>query len=76
MFPHGKEILGHEFHYSRTSIDPGFDARFAYTLSRGKGICNGKDGLYVDTVMGYYTHLYLTPMLAQSLVRTIDQSKK
>ncbi|MCL2460190.1 MAG: cobyrinate a,c-diamide synthase [Euryarchaeota archaeon] len=76
VFPHGKEILGHEYHYSRMNFDPGFDARFAYTLSRGKGICDGKDGLYVDSVMGYYTHLYLTPVLAQSLVAAIEQSKK
>jgi len=76
VFPHGKEILGHEYHYSRMNIDPGFDARFAYTLSRGKGISDGKDGLYVDSVMGYYTHLYMTPVLAQSLVAAIEQSKK
>jgi len=76
VFPRGREILGHEYHYSRTSIDPGFDARFAYTLSRGSGICDGKDGLYIDSVMGYYTHLYLTPVLAQPLVAAIEQSKK
>ena len=72
LFPRGSSIFGHEFHYSRTSVDPGFDARFAYTMSRGKGICDGMDGLYVDTVIGYYTHMYLTPPLARSLIRTIE----
>ena len=76
VFPRGSSIRGHEFHYSRTAVDPGFDARFAFTMSRGKGICDGMDGLYVDAVMGYYTHLYLTPGLAQSLVRSIEQNKK
>jgi len=76
LFPRGSSILGHEFHYSRTSIDPEVDARFAYTLSRGIGICDGMDGLYVDRVMGYYTHLYLTPALTQSLIATIEQYKK
>ena len=76
LFPRGSTILGHEFHYSKTTIDPGFDARFAYTLSRGKGICDGKDGLYIDNVMGCYTHMYLTPTLAQALIRSIEQSKK
>ena len=76
LFPPGDSILGHEFHYSRAIIDPGFDARFAYTLSRGKGICDGMDGLYIDNVMGYYTHMYLTSELAQSLIKSIEQSKK
>ena len=36
-------ITGHEFHYSR--VRPDHDAQFAFHLTRGKGIDDGKDGL-------------------------------
>ena len=42
----GRSILGHEFHYSR--FDCSRDARFAYRMSRGKGIQDGQDGLVAE----------------------------
>jgi cobyrinic acid a,c-diamide synthase len=52
-------ISGHEFHYSR--LDPDNDVRYAISLSRGKGIIAGKDGLVSQNALGCYTHVYFTP---------------
>ena len=71
IFPAGLEIAGHEFHYSR--IDPDRDARYAVTLSRGKGIQDGKDGLFSQNTVGCYTHAYFTPAFAGNLVAAARQ---
>ena len=57
-FPHGMVVRGHEFHYSR--VLPDRDARFGLSLSRGKGIDNGKDWLVSSNTVGSYTHAYFT----------------
>lgn len=62
----GQPVTGHEFHYSR--FDPDGDARFSLTLSRGKGICDGKDGLVSGNAVGQYTHAYFSPGFARSFV--------
>jgi cobyrinic acid a,c-diamide synthase len=62
----GQTITGHEFHYSQ--VYPSGDARYAFKLSRGKGIDNGKDGMISHNVLGCYTHAYFTPSFAQALV--------
>jgi cobyrinic acid a,c-diamide synthase len=65
-FPAGLGITGHEFHYSRVQCDG--DARFAYRLSRGKGIADGRDGLSEHNATGAYTHAYFTREIAASIV--------
>jgi cobyrinic acid a,c-diamide synthase len=62
--PSSLGITGHEFHYSR--LDPDTDARFAISLSRGKGIIAGKDGLVSHNALGCYTHAYFTPPFCQN----------
>lgn len=62
----GLELKGHEFHYSKTECSN--DARFAFELSRGKGILQGLDGLYVHNAVGAYTHAYFSSEFAGSLV--------
>lgn len=62
----GQAITGHEFHYSQ--LIPDYDAQFAITLSRGKGICDGKDGLVSGNAVGQYTHAYFSPAFARSFV--------
>jgi len=47
---------GHEFHYSDVSLKPG--TLFAYSLSRGEGICKGIDGALQNQTLGSYTHLH------------------
>jgi cobyrinic acid a,c-diamide synthase len=59
-------ISGHEFHYSR--LDPDNDVRYAISLSRGKGIIAGKDGLVSQNALGCYTHVYFTPAFTKRFV--------
>jgi len=66
MFPAGVVFKGHEFHYSK--ILPAHDARFAFALSRGKGIDGGRDGLCAANTVGAYTHAYFSPSFAGALV--------
>lgn len=65
LFPAGTGLCGHEFHYSRVECGP--DARFAFRLSRGKGIKGGRDGLAEHNAVGAYTHAYFTPGFTASL---------
>lgn len=55
--PVGKAAFrGHEFHYSDVVLDR--DTRYAYTLSRGIGIRNNRDGAVMKNTLGSYTHLH------------------
>lgn len=47
---------GHEFHYSEIRMDP--DQQYAFSLSRGKGIDAGNDGIIVNNTIGSYAHLH------------------
>jgi cobyrinic acid a,c-diamide synthase len=66
----GKALLrGHEFHYSEMrDIAP--DTIFAYHLSKGKGISDGRDGIsFSERGLAAYTHLHFGGGdLAQNLV--------
>jgi len=66
FLPKGLPVWGHEFHYSRVITDS--DARFVFSLSRGKGIENGKDGLVSGNTIGSYTHAYFSPESANAFV--------
>jgi len=52
----GETRRGHEFHYS--SADVGADARFAFSVRRGSGIAEGRDGLAEYRTLGTYCHLH------------------
>lgn len=69
----GTPLTGHEFHYSR--LLPDADVRYALTLTRGKGIDQGRDGLMAGHTLGMYTHAYFTRPLARELVRSADKSR-
>lgn len=66
LAPGGARILGHEFHYSKVECHA--DARFAIRLNRGKGILDGKDGLYAGETLATYTHAYFSRSFARSLI--------
>jgi cobyrinic acid a,c-diamide synthase len=70
----GRLFRGHEFHYSRLECSP--EARFAVALSRGRGICDGKDGLWVQNAVGQYTHAYFTDGSAETLVRAAEAYRR
>jgi cobyrinic acid a,c-diamide synthase len=57
FFRNIKKVRGHEFHYSRIH-NIGQDLRFAYSLRRGNGISNNKDGVIVYNCLASYMHLH------------------
>ncbi|WAI01744.1 cobyrinate a,c-diamide synthase [Methanogenium organophilum] len=70
LLPKGTSYRGHEFHY--TKVDAAADVRFALELKRGRGIEDGKDGIYLQNVLAGYTHAYFTEKMASGLVHTIQ----
>lgn len=70
IFAAGTCVAGHEFHYSRIECAP--DARFAFRLSRGKGIRGGRDGLCEHNAVGGYTHAYFSPGFAGSMIKAAE----
>jgi cobyrinic acid a,c-diamide synthase len=66
FIPAGGGVKGHEFHYSRVECHQ--DARFALTLSRGRGILNGNDGIFEHNTVGSYTHAYFSRQFARSFM--------
>ena len=69
LLPQGISYRGHEFHYSRLHVTG--DVRYALELQRGKGIEDGKDGIYQQNVLAGYTHAYFTEEMASELVAKI-----
>jgi cobyrinic acid a,c-diamide synthase len=77
-FPRGCALKGHEFHYSR-AIE--LDLRKAYmtfTMNRGHGIHDGKDGLCYNSVLATYTHLHVlgAPEWADGIIKCAQKYKK
>ncbi len=60
-------FAGHEFHYSGVCMDDNAD--YAFRLSRGEGICGGKDGAVFKNTIAGYTHLM--PVSSQDIYREI-----
>ncbi|HJJ36081.1 MAG TPA: cobyrinate a,c-diamide synthase [Methanocorpusculum sp.] len=54
---HGRTfpLKGHEFHYSSVSLAQEY--AFSYSLRRGYGIADGRDGVRYRNVLASYTHL-------------------
>ena len=69
--PQSDRISGHEFHYSR--LYPDNDAQFAISLSRGKGIAEGRDGLVSRNAVGCYTHAYFSRRFADAFVSAAER---
>jgi cobyrinic acid a,c-diamide synthase len=57
MSPAGGAIRGHVFHYSRAVTSR--DERYAYRLSRDKGIDGTRDGLIRKNALASYVHVHL-----------------
>jgi len=52
----GKNIKGHEFHYSSLENLPA-DSKFAYSVARGHGIDGKHDGYIKNNLLACYAHL-------------------
>ncbi len=51
-------LRGHEFHYSAIENVAG-DCRFAYSMKKGKGVMDGKDGFIIsESGLAAYMHLH------------------
>lgn len=57
-FPAGSRFCGHEFHYSRVLEFRGKQSDLVFTMEKGRGIINGKDGLCHQNVLATYTHIH------------------
>ncbi|MCP4367477.1 MAG: cobyrinate a,c-diamide synthase, partial [Deltaproteobacteria bacterium] len=57
-FTIGTEIKGHEFHYSSVLKWRGNDSDFAFSIKRGTGFVNKKDGVCYKNVLATYIHIH------------------
>ncbi|MHC1576977.1 MAG: cobyrinate a,c-diamide synthase [Methanosarcinaceae archaeon] len=64
-------IRGHEFHYSVTQCDS--DARLAYQMKRGKGIVDGRDGIYEHNSLASYMHAHPRAFPVEAFVEECRQ---
>ncbi len=71
FYPVGTELKGHEFHYSYVKDLTGGDLCQAFSMRRGGGLMNGRDGACYKNVLATYTHIHAlgTPEWAPSMVR-------
>ena len=69
-FPVGTRLLGHEFHYSYVRQWNGCAEKLAFSMERGAGFIEGKDGVCINNVLATYTHIHAlgTPAWAAALV--------
>lgn len=69
FYPSGLILKGHEFHYSRPVAHGKLDLSF--TMKRGDGIINKRDGVCYKNVLATYTHVHVygTPEWAEGFVK-------
>lgn len=71
FYPLGTLLHGHEFHYSEVAgIAEGALQRSAFSMQRGKGIKDKRDGICYKNVLGTYTHIHAlgSPEWASGLI--------
>ncbi|SPD73677.1 Cobyrinic acid A,C-diamide synthase [uncultured Desulfobacterium sp.] len=67
----GETIKGHEFHYSMPVITSREGWDFVFTMDRGSGIYDLRDGICRKNVLATYTHIHAggNPQWAQNIYR-------
>jgi cobyrinic acid a,c-diamide synthase len=70
----GRSILGHEFHYSRFECES--DASFAYRMSRGRGIQDGRDGLVEHSTLGGYLHAHFASLSPENFIEACQRYQR
>jgi cobyrinic acid a,c-diamide synthase len=70
-FSTGTHLLGHEFHYSSVKEWKGQAGNLVFSMERGTGFLQGKDGVCVKNVLATYTHIHAlgTPAWAPALIK-------
>jgi cobyrinic acid a,c-diamide synthase len=79
FYPEGMEIRGHEFHYSWVaSFEETADCRLVFSMKRGAGFLNHRDGVCYKNILATYTHIHAsgTPEWARTLVRNAAAFRK
>ena len=78
FFPPGTTLLGHEFHYSSVKAWKGNPENLAFSMQRGSGFIDGKDGVCINNVLATYTHIHAlgTPAWAKALVRAAQDYRR
>jgi cobyrinic acid a,c-diamide synthase len=79
FYPVGTVLHGHEFHYSAVvSIDRPDDVSTVFSMKRGKGVADLRDGLCFKNVLATYTHIHAlgTPEWAAGLIAKAKEFKK
>lgn len=74
----GDELKGHEFHYSRPVVIQEKGLKFAFNVSRGRGIDGLRDGVCRKNILATYTHVHAAgnPNWAKGLFRAALSHKK
>jgi cobyrinic acid a,c-diamide synthase len=69
-FETGQTLKGHEFHYSMVQEWDADPEATAFSVDRGSGLKDGRDGLCRNNVLATYTHIHAlgTPQWAPALV--------
>jgi len=78
-FQVGKELRGHEFHYSRPLIEQSDEIHSIFKIHRGHGFDGERDGLCKKNLLATYTHLHAggNPLWGEAFFQVaIDQKKK
>lgn len=75
FFPTGLQMKGHEFHYSRLIHLKKEKIDLIFTLKRGTGIDEGRDGIRVNNALATYTHLHArsSPVWADSFLEAASR---
>ena len=71
FYPVGTTLKGHEFHYSRVTRFDLSPESLAFTMKRGAGILDRKDGVCYKNILATYSHVHAigAPEWAEGLMR-------
>jgi cobyrinic acid a,c-diamide synthase len=77
FYKKGTRIKGHEFRYSQVLSWEGSPQDLAFTMERGVGFMNGRDGLVYNNVLALYTHIHALATLqwAANMVNRASEFK-
>ncbi len=78
FYMEGQEVKGHEFRYSTIVDWPGNAADLAFSMKRGTGFSEGRDGLTTKNVLALYTHVHAlgTPAWAQGFMQRCREERE
>ncbi|MDM8524350.1 cobyrinate a,c-diamide synthase [Desulfococcaceae bacterium HSG8] len=74
-FKVGTEIRGHEFHYSEVLKWRGNDNDLVFSMKRGAGLINRRDGVCYKNILATYTHIHALgmPFWARNMIKCAEK---